>query len=102
MIVADIGAYQALKGYVVQKIQDELRNKILEYKTTLKDILDLYPEEDIDRAITNGIRRAGNKIFMQTAGEEGRILRSLEFGTGTVKALHLVTLATRAVIGGRV
>lgn len=102
MILADIGQYQALKGYVIGAIQDMVFKKIKDNEHNLKDFFKTYSDEDIKEAITTGIRRAGNKVFMQTSGNIGKILRSLEYGTNTTKALHIVSLATRAVIGGRV
>lgn len=102
MILADIGQYQALKGYVINLTQKVLKSKMADNKHNLKDFYDMYTEEQIESAIANGIRRTGNKIFMQTDGLTGRILRSLEFGTGRTKALHLVTSAVRTVIGGRI
>lgn len=102
MIVADIGRYQALKGYVIKSIQDTLNNKIIEYKSKLEEILNLYTEEDINNAITFGITRVGDFVYMQTNGQYGKILRSLEYGTGRTKALHLVTQSVRKVIGGRI
>ena len=102
MIVADIGRYQALKGYVIKSIQDTLNNKIIEYKSKLEEILNLYTDEDINNAITFGITRVGDFVYMQTNGQYGKILRSLEYGTGRTKALHLVTQSVRKVIGGRI
>ena len=102
MIIADIGQYGALRGYVINLIQEIVRRLIRENKHNLTEILTLYSEEEIDNAIERGIRRAGNKIFVQTSGGIGQILRSLEYGTGKTKALHILTLAVRKVIGGRV
>lgn len=102
MILADIGQYQALKGYVINLTQKELQRELLENRHNLKNLFDTYQEEDIDNAIAFGIRRAGNKVFMQTDGLIGQILRALEYGTSNTKALHLVTKAIRKVIGGRV
>lgn len=102
MVVADIGRYQALKGYVIKAIQDTLREKLIDYRNKLDEIFTLYSKEDIDNAISYGILRTGNSVYMQTDGEYGKILRSLEYGTGRTKALHLVTQSVRKVIGGRV
>ena len=102
MILADIGNYQALKGYVINLLDTKLRNNIVLYKDKLEELYTLYSKEDIDSAITLGIRRTGNYIFMQTSGSIGRILRLLEFGSGRTKALHLVTKSCREVIGGRI
>lgn len=102
MIVADIGGYQALKGFVINLIQQTLRNNLITYQDKLKELYSLYGEEDINRAIQYGIRRAGNKVYVQTYGLDGRILRSLEYGTGRTKAYHLITKSVRKVIGGRV
>jgi hypothetical protein len=102
MIIADIGQYGALRGYVINLIQEIVRKLIRENRHNLTEILNLYSEEEINNAIELGIRRAGNKVFVQTSGGMGRILRSLEYGTGNTKALHILTLAARKVIGGRV
>ena len=102
MIVADIGRYQALKGYVVSLIQQELELQISYNKHNLVELFNLYSEKEIKNAISKGIRRAGNSVFIQTSGGIGRILRSLEYGAAGTKALHLITKATRKVIGGRI
>ena len=102
MIIADIGKFSALQGYVIDIIQKKTIELVLKNRHNLDEIFALYSEKDIDRAIELGIRRAGDKVFVQTSGDMGRILRSLEFGTGKTKALHILTLAARKVIGGRV
>jgi len=102
MILADIGQYQALKSYVIELTQKELQSELKMNRYNLKSFFDTYREEDIDNAIAFGIRRTGNKVFMQTDGLTGQILRALEYGTSNTKALHLVTKAVRKVIGGRV
>ncbi len=102
MILADIGQYQALKGYVIELTQKELKREILENQHNLVNFNTLFTEKEINNAITFGIRRTGNMVFMQTDGLNGQILRALEYGTSNTKALHLVTKAIRKVIGGRV
>lgn len=101
MILIDIGMYEALKGYVINLIQSCIRNNLILYRNSLDELYTLYTEEDINRAITTGIRRTGNKVFMQTSGSIGRILRLLEFGSGRTKALHIITKSAREVVGGR-
>lgn len=102
MILADIGQYQALKGFVIELTQKELKRELLENQHNLTNFNTLFTEKEINNAITFGIRRAGNMVFMQTNGLNGQILRALEYGTSNTKALHLVTRAIRKVIGGRV
>lgn len=89
------------QSVVVDAIKSTLLNELSEYKVYIDILLNRYKKKDIERAIDIGIRLSGNKVFVQTDDKCGEILRALEYGTNTCRALHLVTKATRKVIGGR-
>ena len=86
---------------VVDSIKKVLNNELNENKLYVDILLNRYSKKDVQNAIDIGIRLAGMKVFMQTNDKCGEILRALEYGTNSCRALHLVTKATRKVIGGR-
>ena len=100
MVLADLdelrGFENQARSLVIRKAMD-LINK---YPNLIKELYTLYTEEQVNTALDSGITVAGNYLFMRTSGLSGKILRTLEYGTNRIKALHIITQATRAVVGG--
>ena len=89
--------YNINRNLYLKLIKYEISKNIDTYKKLIKNILSLYTKEQIDNAI-NSIVISGNNIFCPTSGINGRILRSLEYGTNNTKAYHIITISTDKVL----
>lgn len=97
MIIARIPISKNNRVYL-SLIKYELKKNIKKYKKSLKNILDLYPEKQIEDIIDNSIIMHNNYIFCQTDGLSGKVLRSLEYGTYNNKSLKLITLSVNKIL----
>ena len=100
MILADLENFRGLGKEVRLILIEKVKELLVKYRGNLDEVYTLYDENQINNALSKGITLTGNYIFMKTNGLSGKILRTLEYGTGRTKALHIITEATRLVIGG--
>ena len=96
MIFADLSDYKN-KITILNIIKKKILILIKMYTKQLEPILQNYSDDQIERSV-DSISLAGNKIFCPTTNLEGRILRSIEYGTGQTKAYNIISMAIKKVL----
>lgn len=95
MIIAHI-KNSNLRNMYLNLVKSEIRRLLKVYSKNIKNITAMYSSNLIEQAI-DGIYLVGNSIFCPTSGLNGQILRSLEYGTNSTKAYHIITQATKSI-----
>lgn len=96
MILARLKSKAFTKLYL-RLIKAEIKETTNTMKPLLNEVYSTFGENKINNAIKK-IYINGKNIICPVSGNEGQILRALEYGTGKTKALHIISIATRKIL----
>ncbi len=96
MILARLKTKAFIKLYT-RLIKAEVKENTNKFKPLLVEVYSTFGENKVNNAI-NKIYSNGKNIVCPVSGNEGQILRALEYGTGKTRALHIISLSTRKII----